>query len=169
MFDLFRSRDKAVRIFLTALLSLVALSMVTYLIPGYGGSGGTSAGDNVVAEIGKQKVTVRDVQMAVRAATRNRDLPPAMMAHYVPQMIDQMINEKAMIYQAVRMGLEVTEADTAKAIREQMPHLFPNGAFVGKEAYAAALAQQDMSIGEFEAYMQEQRQAAAATRQWVES
>ena len=128
MFDLFRSRDKAVRIFLTALLSLVALSMVTYLIPGYGGSGGTSAGDNVVAEIGKQKVTVRDVQMAVRAATRNRDLPPAMMAHYVPQMIDQMINEKAMIYQAVRMGLEVTEADTAKAIREQMPHLFPNGA-----------------------------------------
>jgi len=156
MFDLFRSRDKAVRIFLTALLSLVALSMVAYLIPGYGGSGGTSAGDNVVAEIGKQKVTVRDVQMAVRAATRNRDLPPAMMAHYVPQMIDQMINEKAMIYQAVRMGLEVTEADTAKAIREQMPHLFPNGAFVGKEAYAAALAQQDMSIGEFEAYMQEQ-------------
>src|SRR6266851_562070 len=105
MFDLFRSRDKAVRIFLTALLSLVALSMVAY--------------------IGKQKVTVRDVQMAVRAATRNRDLPPAMMAHYVPQMIDQMINEKAMIYQAVRMGLEVTEADTAKAIREQMPHLFP--------------------------------------------
>jgi len=156
MFDLFRSRDKAVRIFLTALLSLVALSMVAYLIPGYGGSGGTSAGDNVVAEIGKQKVTVRHVQMAVRAATRNRDLPPAMMAHYVPQMIDQMINEKTMIYQAVRMGLEVTEADTAKAIREQMPHLFPNGAFVGKEAYAAALAQQDMSIGEFEAYMQEQ-------------
>src|SRR5437667_2968587 len=156
MFDLFRSRDKAVRIFLTALLSLVALSMVAYLIPGYGGSGSTSANDNIVAEIGKNKVTVRDVHMAVRAATRNRDLPPAMMAHYVPQMIDQMINEKAMIYQAVRMGLEVTEADTAKAIREQMPHLFPNGAFVGKEAYAAALAQQDMSIGEFEAYMQEQ-------------
>src|SRR5436189_2801726 len=156
MFDLFRSRDKAVRIFLTALLSLVALSMVAYLIPGYGGSGGTSAGDNVVAEIGKQKVTVRDVQMAVRAATRNRDLPPAMTAHYIPQMIDQMINEKAMIYQAVRMGLQVTEADTAKAIREQMPHLFPNGTFVGKEAYAAALAQQDMSIAEFEDYMREQ-------------
>src|SRR5260370_12655484 len=94
--------------------------------------------------------------MSSRAAADNGYHLPAMMAHYVPQMIDQMINEKAMIYQAVRMGLEVTEADTAKAIREQMPHLFPNGAFVGKEAYAAALAQQDMSIGEFEAYMQEQ-------------
>ena len=83
-------------------------------------------------------------------------MPPQMMAHYVPQMIDQMINEKAMIYQASRMGLQVTEAETAKAIREQMPHLFPNGTFVGKDAYAAALAQQDMSISEFEDYMQEQ-------------
>src|SRR5438128_434481 len=72
MFDLFRSRDKAVRIFLTVLLSLVALSMVAYLIPGYGGSGPT-ASDNVVADVGKNHVTVHDVQMAVRAATR---VPP---------------------------------------------------------------------------------------------
>ena len=124
MFDLFRSRDKAVRIFLTALLSLVALSMVTYLVP-YGSGSGTSASDNVVAEIGKSKVTVRDVQMAIRAATRNREMPPGMMAHYVPQLIDQMINEKAMIYQAHRIGLQVTEADTANAIRQQMPQMFP--------------------------------------------
>src|SRR5260370_40951142 len=134
MFDLFRSRDKAVRIFLTALLSLVALSMVAYLIPGYGGSGGTP-NDTIVAEVGKNKVTVHEVQMAVRAATKNREMPPAMMAHYVPQVIDQMINEKALIYEAGRFGFQVTEADTAKAIREPMPPLFPHGTFVGKDAY----------------------------------
>src|SRR5438105_11263668 len=129
MFDLFRSRDRAVRIFLTALLSLVALSMVAYLIPGYGGSG-SSAADNVVAEIGKNKVTVRDVQQAIRAATRSREMPPEMMVHYVPQIIDQMINEKAMIYEANRLGFQVTEADTAKAIRETMPHFFTEGKVV---------------------------------------
>src|SRR5215831_15551702 len=98
MFDLFRSRDKAVRILLTVILSLVALSMVGYLIPSYGGGGGGAA-DNIVAEVGNSKVTVRDVQMAIKAQTRNRELPPGMLQHYIPQIIQQMITEKAMVYQ----------------------------------------------------------------------
>jgi peptidyl-prolyl cis-trans isomerase D len=155
MFDLFRSRDKAVRILLTVILSLVALSMVGYLIPSYGG-GGPTPNDNVVADVGNSKVTVRDVQMAIRAQTRNREMPPGMLQHYVPQIINQMITEKAMIYQAGRMGFLVTEADTAKAIRDQMPQLFPNGQFVGAAAYAAVLQQQEMTIPEFEEYMSNQ-------------
>src|SRR2546421_12915226 len=153
MFDLFRSRDKAVRILLTVILSLVALSMVGYLIPSYGG-GGPTPNDNVVADVGNSKVTLREVQAAIRATTRNREIPAAMMQHYVPQIIQQIITEKALIYQAGRMGLVVSEADTAKAIREQMSSLFPNGQFVGNEAYASYLRQQqDMSIPEFEEYM----------------
>jgi peptidyl-prolyl cis-trans isomerase D len=155
MFDLFRSRDKAVRILLTVILSLVAISMVGYLIPGYGGSGAT-ANDNVVADIGSDHLTVQDVQRAIRAATRNREMPPEMVQHVIPQIIDQMINEKALTYQAGRMGMKVTEAETAKAIRESMPQLFPDGQFVGKEAYAAFLSQQDMSIADFEQYTQAQ-------------
>jgi peptidyl-prolyl cis-trans isomerase D len=155
MFDLFRSRDKAVRILLTVILSLVALSMVGYLIPSYGG-GGSTPNDNVVADVGNSKVTVREVQLAIRAQTRNREMPPGMLQHYIPQIIQQMITEKALIYQAGRMGFIVTEADTAKAIREQMPQLFPNGQFVGSAAYAAVLQQQEMTIPEFEEYMSNQ-------------
>src|SRR5260370_38434773 len=158
MFDWFRSRDKSVRILLTVILSLVALSMIGYLIPSYGGGGASSTpNDNVIAEVGDSKVTIREVQMAIRAATRNREIPPAMMQHYIPQIIQQMITEKPLIYQAGRMSFIVNEADTAKAIRDQMTPLFPNGHFVGRNSYAAYLQQQqDMTIPEFETYMANQ-------------
>src|SRR5665213_3175210 len=59
MFDLFRRRDKAVRILLGVILGLVALSMLLYLVPGAGMTGNTG-NDNVIAEIGQDTVTTND-------------------------------------------------------------------------------------------------------------
>ena len=59
MFDLFRSRDKAVRLLLGALLLMVAISMLAYLVPSYN-TGGVAA-DDVVATIGRETVTELDV------------------------------------------------------------------------------------------------------------
>ena len=56
MFDLFRSRDKAVRILLGGLLLLVAFSMLTYLVPSY--NTGSSSTDVVIADIGKDSITL---------------------------------------------------------------------------------------------------------------
>ena len=54
MFDLFRSREKSVKILLGVLLMLVAASMLIYFIPGFGGSGNIGEGDNIVATVGER-------------------------------------------------------------------------------------------------------------------
>ncbi len=148
MFDLFRSRDKAVRLLLSGLLLLVALSMVTYLIPNYGS--GDRGQEAVVAQIGKDTITLREAQLAIQNTMRNRSVPPNLASIYVPQLLDQMITERTMAYEARRLGIQVSEEDTSNAIRLMLPQLFPDGKFVGKDAYAAMLAQQNITIPEFE-------------------
>ncbi|MSV30688.1 MAG: hypothetical protein EXQ52_18370, partial [Bryobacterales bacterium] len=154
MFDLFRSRDKAVRYLLGSLLMVVALSMVITLIPGFGSGSGTT--ETIVAEVGKEAITLRDVQKALANAQRNRSMPPEMFQFFIPQLVDQMITERAIAYEAGRLGFEVTESDTASAIRNIVPQLFQEGKFVGKETYSAFLEQQGLSIPEFESQIARQ-------------
>ncbi len=155
MFDLFRSRAKAVRYLLGALLLLVALSMVVTLIPGFG-SMGSGQDDNVVAEIGDYALSARDINQRVQAAMRNKAFPREMASFYVPQMIDALITDYAIIEKAQQLGFRVTEDDIAKAIRMIFPQLFPGGEFAGKQAYAMVLSQQNTTIPEFEANLRNQ-------------
>jgi len=90
MFDLFRSREKSVRILLGALLVVVGFSMLTYLIPSY--NSGASSGDVVVAEVGGEAITLPQIQRIVQAQLRGRNMPAEVLPAYVPQMIDSVIN-----------------------------------------------------------------------------
>jgi len=89
-------------------------------------------------------------------ALRGQQLPAEFVPHYVPQIIQTMVAERALIYEARRMGFEISDNDLASGIRAMIPNLFPDGKFVGKEAYAGYLAQQNLSIEEFELNMQRQ-------------
>ena len=157
MFDLFRSRDKAVRILLGAILGIVALSMVTYLIPG-GGVGAPSGNpDNLVAEVGKDTITARHTALVIQNVIRSKQIPPELIAIYVPQMIQQMVTDRALAYEARRIGLQVTDADVASAIQTSLPpQLFDKDGKVNKDAYASMLGEQGLTIPEFESDMSRQ-------------
>ena len=154
MFDLFRSRDKAVRILLGALLVLVAFSMLTYLVPNY--NTGSTGSDTVIAEIGKDTITLAETQRLIQATMRGRQLPVDIVPTYIPQMVDQMVTERAMVMEAERLGMQISDADVADSIRQMVPSLFPDGKFVGKDAYAGMLAQQNMTIDQFETDLKRQ-------------
>lgn len=148
MFDLFRSRAKAVRYLLGGLLTVVALSMVITLIPGFGSS--SRADDNVVAVVGKDAITVREVQNELQALIRNRQIPAEMLPVYAPQYIDQMILERSVAYEAKRMGFNVSDQELATAIRGILPQFFDKGQLVNKAAYESFLADRGLTIPQFE-------------------
>jgi peptidyl-prolyl cis-trans isomerase D len=127
--------------------------MVTYLIPG--GFSNQSGQDVVIAEIGKTPLTVTDFQQRMEAAQRNKSIPPGAQAIFAQQMLDQMISTQALAYEAERLGIVITDADLVRVLRADLPQLFPNGQFVGKDAYANVLAQQNLTIPEFEAQMRQ--------------
>lgn len=149
MFDLFRSREKSTRYLLSALLMLIAISMVITLIPGVG-SGGTGPTDQVIAEIGPEKLTMREVQVGLQDTLKGRQIPPELVAIYAPQIVNQIVAERAVAYYANQMGYKVTDEDVAQVIQLMVPQLFEGGKFVGKETYTQFLAANNTSIEEFE-------------------
>jgi peptidyl-prolyl cis-trans isomerase D len=146
MFDLFRSRDKAVRITLTVLLGLVALSMVTYLIPTTGNDVGGTTDRTVVASVGKQDLTTQEVSKVVQGMMQNRQMPRELAAIYVPQMIQQMISDRAMAYEANRLGIRVSADETENAIMDSLPPQIVKDGKVDSATLNAVLQQQGLTM-----------------------
>lgn len=155
MFDMFRSRDKAVRTTLTVMLGLVALSMVAYLVPG-GPGGGATTNEAVIAEVCDSKITLREVQMQLQSALKNKSFPMQMIQNYIPEFVNQFVAERATACQANDMGIRVSEEEVANAIKSMLPNIFQGG--FNKELYAGFLSQQGLTIPEFESNVRKQMQ-----------
>jgi peptidyl-prolyl cis-trans isomerase D len=147
------------KIILGALLVIICASMAITLIPGGIGSslgiGAPPAG--VVATIGDQQVTVPEVQREARAMIRQqfpKGGPQASMLlpYFASQAAEQLINEKALVAEAHRMGLRVSDDE----LRDELQHgqlaslLFPDGKFVGQEQYEDFVQRNDLTVPQFE-------------------
>jgi peptidyl-prolyl cis-trans isomerase D len=146
MFDLFRSRAKAVRILLGVMLGMVALSMLLYLIPGAGTTTTTDRNDQIVAEIGKDVLTLRDVELGIQNQLRTNQIPPDLVQVVIPQQVDQMVEEHALAYEAKQMGFEISDQDLANAIRS-----IPQFSSLTPQQYRDAIEQQTgKTVAQFE-------------------
>src|ERR1035438_6831065 len=119
MFDLFRSREKSVRILLGGILLIVALSMLTYLVPSY--NNGAQSADTTVATVGNQEITVGEVQKLIQNVIKGKQIPPEVLPNYIPRMIDDLVTRRALEYEATRLGFRVTDQDLATTIRQTIP------------------------------------------------
>ena len=152
------------KIILGALLVIICASMAITLIPGGIGSsfgiGAPPAG--VLATIGDQQVTVNEVQREARAMIRQRyprGGPEASMSLPLAasEAAEQLINEKALVAEAHRMGLRASDDD----LRNELQHgqlgmmLFPDGKFVGQSEYENFAQRFDMTVPQLEARVKE--------------
>lgn len=151
MFDLFRRRDKAVRYLLGGVLVMIAFSLVVTLIPGFGSNTPTDDRNDTVAKIGDDTVTVREAVTSIQNVMRRQNVPPSAVKSLVDNFLDSMISSRVMALQANKLGLALSDKDLAETIRSRVPQLFPNGQFMGREAYEAFLAQNGMNVADFEA------------------
>jgi len=141
------------------MLVFICASMAITLIPGGIGSslglGAPPAG--VLASIGDQTVTVPEVQREAKAMIRQQ-FPKGgpqvsmLLPYFASQAAEQLINQKALVAEAHRMGLRVTDDE----LRDELQHgqlgsmLFPDGKFVGQEEYENFVQRNDMTVPQFE-------------------
>jgi len=151
MLKLFRGKKFWIKVLLWAIVLPVGFMMVITLVPGIGG--GISGRDPyaVVARVGKQQVTAAWVTQRVSQLQAAQGLTnPFFRRLLTQQLIDDIIFQHALEYEARRLSLRVTPEEVSAEIRT-MPAFYPNGQFVGARQYQMILQQQfRMSVAEFE-------------------
>ncbi len=143
MFNLFRSGAKFTKYMLGGLLLIVAASMVTYLIPNTGltnASGNT--GDNVLAEVGNETITADQARATADRLVTGGQLPKDAVEVYMPQLVDQMVQDRAATYAFEKLGLTVTDEEVLTGLMSVFPQYFKDGKLVSSEQLEQALQTQ---------------------------
>jgi peptidyl-prolyl cis-trans isomerase D len=151
------------KIVLGALLVIICASMAITLIPGFGSSLGFSGpAPGILATVGDEKVTTAEAQRVARQMIQRqfpRGGPQAamLMGYFSSQAAQQLIEEKVMVAEARRLGLRTNDNE----LRDELQHgplgqeFFPDGKFVGQEAYTDFIQRNNMTIDQFESLEKE--------------
>ncbi len=150
MFNLFRSGAKFTKYLLGGLLLIVAASMVTYLIPNTGLTASTDNGvDNVLAEVGGTTVTAEQAKASITRLVAGGQLPRDSVDVYLPQLVDQMIQDRAATYAFAKMGLTVNDDEVLAGLMQVYPQFFKDGKLVSSDQLEQTMiSQQGMTLSE---------------------
>lgn len=143
-------------------LFLVVVAFIALYFPDFVGTGATGSASAEVARVGDERITAgtfqrvyqRQMQAYSQAYGGSVNAQLLKQLGIDQQILRQLIDERAAVAEARRLGLTVSDAEVAQRILA-MPGLQENGTFVGQEAYRRALAAQGMTEGEFERNLRE--------------
>jgi peptidyl-prolyl cis-trans isomerase D len=142
---------------LGGILLFVSISMLFYLIPGFGDQSGTS-GRGVYARVGDQEITTQMVETTADRVRQQQQLPAQFIGFILPRVADSLVTDAALVSEGHRLGLHVTDDE----LRDDLQNgplgamLFPDGSFIGQDRYEGLVENQfRMSVDQFEQLLKE--------------
>ena len=130
---------------------LLGGSMLLYLVPQTPGTGEARA--DAIATVGDQSVSMDEVRQRLQEIEQRNPSPNfKMMAPiYARQILDQLVFDKEIEYEAKRLGIRVSDEERAERIRQFLPTAYNGDTFIGMDRYASEVqARFQMSVPVFE-------------------
>ena len=153
------------KVVLGGLLTIICVLMVITLVPGFGSSNffGGAPARGIVATVAGEDVTALEVQREARGMLRQQfprggGMSDQLLPFFASRAAEQMINEKAILSEADRIGFRATPEE----VRDELQHgpyagtFFPGGNFIGEDAYENLLQRNDLTVPQFEEQVREQ-------------
>src|ERR1700738_1152276 len=144
------SRKTGYRILLGAVVLVLGGSMLLYLVPQTPGTGEASSTD-IVAKVGSETVSAAEVRQQFAEIQQRNQIPKQLESLYARQILNQLIFQKEIEYEAKRVGVRVSSQARADRSRQFLPTAYNGDTFVGMDRYASEVqARFQLSVPVFE-------------------
>jgi peptidyl-prolyl cis-trans isomerase D len=149
-------RNRWIKVTMAVILGLIIVSMVITLIPGLmNGTTGSDAPD-AIASVGGQNITIVDFQNQFQQATRNQAIPPMLRAAYSKQILDQMIFQRALEFEADQLGMRVTPEEQTQRIKELLPTAWSGSTWLKDRYPNEVQTKYGMTVEQFEGLLRDE-------------
>jgi peptidyl-prolyl cis-trans isomerase D len=142
-------RNRWIKISMTVILVLICASMVITLIPGLLSGSNLTTSPDAVATVAGETISATDVQRQLSQMSRVQAIPPMMRASYAHEVVDDLVFQRALEYEANRLSITVTPEEERDRLRQIMPQAFSGNTWL-KDQYVAQLQQYGMTVPQFE-------------------
>src|SRR5207244_1144893 len=106
---------------------------------------------DTVAKVGDESVTVNDIRQQLNQIERNNQVPRQLESFYAQQILQNLVFQRELEYEAKRLGITVSDQERADRIRLYLPMAFNGGSFIGMDQYAALVQQRfQLTVPAFE-------------------
>lgn len=153
MIKFLQKPGKVKKYILGGILLIICGAMVASFTPGLMSGSFTGGSPGVLAKVNGEEITLQEAQKTAQQMAKQqfpRGVPSFAMAFFTRQAVDRLVMQKAALAEAERMGLKVTDDDLREYLKKS-PVFFPNGQFIGEDAYSRLLQQYELTVAQFEA------------------